>query len=237
MINREKWNSLYQNLNEERSKLEIQSVPDEESWGKTTEDKILENSMRVNDKSILDLGTGIGAHLATVLFKFPDVIGVGMDISDTAVHIGNQLILNHNLQDRMYLFQAGFTDNWSSLLKQKFDIVSAICSMQFCRKKDLPKLLEQVKEVLKPDGRFVCKCRSTRRDIPDSYILTDEENTYISHENHEYGMTYHHYTKSDMEYIADLLGGKIIVLQEEIKYREYDKKPKRAWWELIVDLL
>ena len=40
ICNREKWNSLYNDLNNgERDMSTIQSVPEVESWGKTTEDK------------------------------------------------------------------------------------------------------------------------------------------------------------------------------------------------------
>lgn len=236
MCNREKWNSLYQDLNnEERDMATVQSVPGIESWGKTSEDKILEESIRSSDRYILDLGTGIGAHLATVLLANPQMSAVGFDISDVAVEIGNKLIVDNGFQNRMKIMQAGLMDNWSSRLNQKYDIVSAICCLQFCRMSELEKLTQQIKKIIISNGRFICKCRSTSRDVPNTYLKCDEENTYISHEPHEYGMLYHHYSKEDMLKMARMLGGKLVLLREELKNREYDKFPHRGWWEMVVD--
>ncbi len=238
ICNREKWNSLYNDLNNgERDMSTIQSVPEVESWGKTTEDKILEESIREGDKCILDLGTGIGANLATALMGNPLMSAVGVDISDVAVEIGNKLIEENHFQNRMKIMQAGLLDDWADKVDQKFDIVSAICCLQFCRMSELEKLTQQIKKVVKSNGRFVCKCRSTSRDVPDTYTEYDEENTYISYELHEYGMVYHHYSKEDMLEIAHKLGGKVVLLREELKYREYDKFPHRGWWEMVVDFL
>lgn len=238
MGNREKWNNLYNDLsNKKRDMPTVQSVPEVESWGKTTEDKILEESVREGDRCILDLGTGIGANLATALVANPQMSAVGIDISDVAVEIGNKLIEENHFQNRMKLLRAGLLDDWANKVNQKFDIVSAICCIQFCRMSEMKKLTQQIKRVVKPKGRFVCKCRSTSRDVPDTYIECDEENTYISYEPHEYGMVYHHYSREDMLEIADKLGGKVVLLREELKYREYDKFPQRGWWEMVVDFL
>lgn len=234
--NRDKWNSLYSDLsNEVRDQATVQSVPEIESWGKTTEDKILEEAIRKDDKYILDLGTGIGANLATALLAYPSVRAVGLDISDTAVDIGNRLIEENHFQDRMKIQQAGLLDNWADNFEQKFDIISAICCFQFCKMSDMDIVTQQIRKVANRNGRFVCKCRSTSRDVPDTYIECGEKNTYISHEVHEYGMIYHHYSKEDMIEIANKLGGKIVLLREELKYREYDRFPRRGWWEMIVD--
>lgn len=238
ICNREKWNSLYKDLNnEERDMATVQSVPEIESWGKTTEDKILEESIRDGDVCILDIGTGIGAHLATALLANPQMSAIGFDISDVAVEIGNKLIVKNGFQNRMKIMQAGLLDDWSSRVDRKYDIVSAICCLQFCRMSELDKLTQQIKKVVMPNGRFVCKCRSTSRDVPDTYSKCDEENTYISHELHEYGMIYHHYSKEDMLEMARMLGGKVVLLREELKYREYDKFPRRGWWEMVVDFI
>lgn len=234
--NRDKWNSLYGDLgNASRDQATVQSVPEIESWGKTTEDKILEEAIRKDDKYILDLGTGIGANLATALIAYPSVRAVGLDISDTAVEIGNRLIEENHFQDRMRIRQAGLLDNWADKFEQKFDIVSAICCLQFCKMSDIDIVTQQIRKVANQNGRFVCKCRSTSRDVPDTYVEYGEKNTYISHESHEYGMVYHHYSKEDMIEMANKLGGKIVLLREELKYREYDRFPKRGWWEMIVD--
>lgn len=76
---------------------------------------------RTNDLRVLDLGTGTGCLLLTLLSEFPNARGLGIDISNAALDVAQWNAKNLNLKSR-----AEFRiSNWMEALKpsEKFDII------------------------------------------------------------------------------------------------------------------
>lgn len=69
--------------------------------------------------NILDLGTGSGAILVTLLAELPNCRGVGIDIATGAVAAARANAERHGVQSRAQ-FTAG---DWSRRVKERFDVV------------------------------------------------------------------------------------------------------------------
>jgi release factor glutamine methyltransferase len=70
---------------------------------------------------ILDLGTGTGCLLLSLLTEFPRAGGVGIDISEAAARTARSNALNLGFADRV-LFLVG---NWAGAVSGKFDAIVA----------------------------------------------------------------------------------------------------------------
>ena len=68
---------------------------------------------------VLDLGTGSGCVLITVLARARDVRGLGVDISAGALRLARQNAHLHNVRDRIGLRQG----SWFSRVSGRFDII------------------------------------------------------------------------------------------------------------------
>ena len=68
---------------------------------------------------ILDLGTGTGCLLLSLLQEFPNAKGVGIDLSAEALLVAKENVKLLSLQDRVQLFQ----QNWADGLSEKFDLI------------------------------------------------------------------------------------------------------------------
>lgn len=68
---------------------------------------------------ILDLGTGTGCLLLSLLSEYPKATGLGIDISESACHVAQENALNLNLSDRA-IFIVG---NWIQAVRGQFDII------------------------------------------------------------------------------------------------------------------
>ena len=70
---------------------------------------------------ILDLGTGSGCLLLTLLKILPNAKGVGVDISEEAIEVAKRNMSNLELENRAKFIKS----NWFDLLKpnEKFDII------------------------------------------------------------------------------------------------------------------
>lgn len=68
---------------------------------------------------ILDLGTGTGCLLLTLLSEYPKATGVGVDISEAAAIIAKENAHRHHLENRAS-FVVG---NWAEAILAKFDII------------------------------------------------------------------------------------------------------------------
>lgn len=235
--NEKKWNELYKRSeNEDRPVLEIDSVPNHEDWNDSILDyDYIVDYVKDSDKMVLDIGTGNGAILGLLCKEYPHLSGVGFDVSDEAVSIGYYMLDKFSLLDRVKLLQNDMHKEWNIEKKNQFDIVMGNFSLQFNTIDSFKDILFQIKQCLNKDGRFIFKVRSNSRSVPDTYKeFPQEKNTYISGEEHEFNMIYHHYTKEDIYMAADILGGEIIHMKEDIRRREHDKYPIRAWWEVVI---
>ena len=68
---------------------------------------------------LLDLGTGTGCLLLSLLQEFPQAIGIASDISPQALKVAKQNIQLLNLCERAMLVE----QNWSDALTGKFDLI------------------------------------------------------------------------------------------------------------------
>jgi len=82
---------------------------------------VLELKSQQANLRILDLGTGTGCILLTLLKEFSNASGVGIDISAKALKVAEKNSRNLNLTDRVQIFQS----NWFEKVTGKFDIITA----------------------------------------------------------------------------------------------------------------
>ena len=68
---------------------------------------------------VLDIGTGSGAILITLLAERSQLVGVAIDLSEDALHVARQNALANGVSGRMKFHQG----SWFEGLKQKFDLI------------------------------------------------------------------------------------------------------------------
>lgn len=235
------WNELYARglRGDARPPAEVQSVPVPEEWGRLPPMEWDANAFLVERLSRaerwLDLGCGTGSVLAAFLRRFPGATGAGVDASEVAVAAGvRALAADAELAGRMTL-HAGDLRGAAAEHPGPFTVVYALFSLQFLRRDEFHGLVAGVREILPPGGSFAGTARSTSRSVPASYVpVPGEPNTYVSHEPHEEGMIYHHYSAEEIRDAARLLGGRVEYLGEKANFREYDPAPRRAWWDFVI---
>ncbi|MGB7605459.1 MAG: phosphotransferase [Lutisporaceae bacterium] len=236
-IIQEKWNNLYQKKRI-TSPFEIDSIPSLDYWATKSfydDDKYILEFVNDPDSErfIFDIGTGYGTILGKLLIKYPSFTGIGIDISQNAVIEGNKKIKEYNLENRMKLINLSMHEDWK--LNRKIDTILCNCSLQFNTLSSFYLLSENINKYLAEDGNVIVKVRSCYRDVPKSYKkYNNEENTYISFEEHEYGMIYHHFSIEELYKFSTLINGRIISLREIRKIRDYDTFPVRSWYEVCI---
>ena len=72
-------------------------------------------------KTLLDLGTGTGAILLTLLAEWPDATGTGTDISAAALAIAQTNAQSLTLTNRATLTQS----NWFAAVTQRYDLITS----------------------------------------------------------------------------------------------------------------
>jgi release factor glutamine methyltransferase len=87
----------------------------------------------------LDLGTGSGCLLLSLLKEFPNAIGIGIDISSDALKITQANVESLSLQNRVSLIQ----QNWGDSLVEKFDLI--VSNPPYIPFKDIDNLAQDVK--------------------------------------------------------------------------------------------
>lgn len=70
-------------------------------------------------QTIIDLGTGTGCILISLLSEWPESTGIGVDKSEKAIETAEQNAENHELSSRV-MFQKG---DWWQGIEQKFDLI------------------------------------------------------------------------------------------------------------------
>ena len=75
--------------------------------------------LRNDDIQILDLGTGSGCLILTLLAQLPDAKGVATDISGKAIAIARQNAEKIGVQDRVEIIES----NWFSAVKGTYDVI------------------------------------------------------------------------------------------------------------------
>jgi choline kinase len=115
----------------------------------TSKDELLENIVDMagdlNNKKILDLGTGTGKILIALYKYFPAAEYYGVDISQGML----------NKIDPSYKFNLSISEieNLKQFKANYFDLITA--RMVFHHSRDFKKAMKEVYRVLKPGGRFI----------------------------------------------------------------------------------
>jgi release factor glutamine methyltransferase len=91
-------------------------------------------------KTILDLGTGSGCLLLSLLSEIPGALGTGIDISAKALEVARLNAKNNGLSERAS-FMAG---NWCRDLNRQFDLV--VSNPPYIPDSDIPMLQEEVRD-------------------------------------------------------------------------------------------
>jgi len=239
MNERDTWNTLYRRTSKsERPPAEVDSVPSEQDWGApeafTCRDCYRWLLPYIPERGAVLAGAcGNGSFLGSVVRAFPGISGFGFDIADAAIEIARGHAARLGIEDRFAVHQGSFHDQWN--LDRRFDLVFSLTAMQFTTRAQIAPLMSRIKARLVSGGTFCCEVRSTSRAVPDSYApVPDKPDTYVSGEAHELGMTYHHYSRAELDWIAKILGGELVYRFEKHEYREYDPFPERAWWRFAI---
>lgn len=93
--------------------------------------------------NILDICTGSGVILLTLLKELPNSSGIGLDISDKALYVANKNCNNLNLSKRANFIQSDFCNTINSeKYFSKFDII--VSNPPYIKTKDIPNLDKSV---------------------------------------------------------------------------------------------
>jgi SAM-dependent methyltransferase len=236
------WNQLYRRAidKQERPPAEVDSVPLPEEWGALSPAEWEAQSFLLpylgRYAHWLDLGCGTGSVLAAFLRRHEHASGVGLDVAEDAISYGNsRLRVTPELSGRMQLLNSDF--RLPDAVAGRFDFAFALFSLQCLRLCEFNELVSHLgRALLASPGAFGATVRSTARSVPASYVPDPEEpNTYLSHEPHELGMSYHHYTREEIEHAAELLGGRFVHIHHVSNQRAYDSAPDRGWWSFVIE--
>ncbi len=90
--------------------------------------------------SILDIGTGSGCILISLLSNLKDSTGIGIDISKNALLSAKINVLNYNLSNRIKLMNRPF----ETFFGKKFDLI--VSNPPYIEKKDIKNLSDDIKK-------------------------------------------------------------------------------------------
>jgi len=89
-------------------------------------------------RRILDLGTGTGCILLTLLHAWPEALGIGIDLSPAAAALARQNAISLGLADR----SAFLCGDWAEAVSGRFDLV--VSNPPYIRSADIPGLMPDV---------------------------------------------------------------------------------------------
>ena len=90
--------------------------------------------------TILDVGTGSGCIILSLLSDLKGSYGVGIDISKNAIKIAKKNAMKHKLSNRVIFLNKSI----ESIFSKKFDVV--VSNPPYIKKKDLKNLSEDIKK-------------------------------------------------------------------------------------------
>ncbi|TCL33291.1 release factor glutamine methyltransferase [Anaerospora hongkongensis] len=102
---------------------------------------VLERVTEKDQTSILDIGTGSGAIIISLLTKLPQARGLAVDLSAAALAVAGQNAVNQQVGDRLQLV-AG--DIFEPVLNQRFDVI--VSNPPYIPDKDIAGLEPEVRQ-------------------------------------------------------------------------------------------
>jgi release factor glutamine methyltransferase len=126
--------------------------------------------------SILDLGTGSGCLLLSLLSKFSNAIGIGVDASEAALDIAKQNAAALGLEERATFV----VSDWTEKVEEQFDIV--IANPPYIPSSDIPNLEADVAQyeplsALDGGANGLDSYRKILRQLPK--VLTDDASIFL----------------------------------------------------------
>ena len=88
---------------------------------------------------ILDIGTGTGCIILSVLSELKKSSGIGVDVSKKAVRVAIKNSIKHNLSHKVKFYNKSFTE----IFNEKFDLI--VSNPPYIKKKDIKNLDEDIK--------------------------------------------------------------------------------------------
>jgi len=102
-------------------------------------DKLLE-FYRNKNISILDIGTGSGCIIVSLLINLKKSIGFGVDISKDAISIATKNSIKHKLANRIKFS----TQSFEKIFNKKFDLI--VSNPPYIERKDIKNLIDDIKK-------------------------------------------------------------------------------------------
>ncbi len=90
--------------------------------------------------SILDIGTGSGCIVLSLLNKLHQSSGIGIDISKDAIKIANRNAIKHKLSSKVKFFKKSFNE----MFNRKFDLI--VSNPPYIERKDIKNLSDDIKK-------------------------------------------------------------------------------------------
>ena len=90
--------------------------------------------------SFLDIGTGSGCILISLLSELKKSKGIGIDISKKALRIAKKNLENHKMQNKIKLFNRSFEGEFN----EKFDLI--VSNPPYIKSQDIQRLSEDIKK-------------------------------------------------------------------------------------------
>lgn len=184
-----------------------------ESWL----EKYIEEINKVESKTAIDLGCGIGQDTKWLLDKGFDV--VSCDFSDRALNKLKEIIPNSKTMQINIKEKLPFENN-------SIGLINANLSIHYFSMENTIKIFNEIRRVLKPNGLFVGRVNS---DKNEGYI---QENTKEIEKNFYYedGRYRRLFNKEQFDTLTK--DWNVIVLNEDVTIRLGRKK---ALWEFILE--
>jgi len=95
---------------------------------------------KTKDISVLDIGTGTGCILLSILSELKNSKGIGLDISSKAIQIANANSSKHNLTQRTKFYKRSLNE----IYHNKFDLI--VSNPPYIMRKDIKNLNEDIKK-------------------------------------------------------------------------------------------
>tara|TARA_X000001036_G_scaffold276373_1_gene256663 strand:+ start:300 stop:1145 length:846 start_codon:yes stop_codon:yes gene_type:complete len=102
-------------------------------------EKISDYFKKKKNLNILDIGTGTGCILLSILSELKSSKGVGIDICKEAIKVATKNSIKHNLKHKSKFYRKSFTE----IYNHKFDLI--VSNPPYIERKELKNLKEDIK--------------------------------------------------------------------------------------------